>query len=250
MASIRILVAEDNPIHASKMEMLLDEMGYELIGIYPTEEEVLRLFKATKPDLLILDIELSDGGDGVAIAGKINKIRPTPIIFATSFEDKETIDRALKTDPYAYLVKPVEKPSLQAAIELALYKFSQSANQETIANPVGWTEDIILNECFFIKSGGKLVKVQFEDILWIQVGQDRYCEIITTKRDFQIRTSMSDLEQKLDSARFARIHRSHIVNIHKVDGIDEVDLMVDVAEKSLPLGGTYKDNLINRFKLL
>lgn len=250
MAAIRILVAEDNPIHASKMEMLLDEMGYELIGIYPTEEDVLRLFKATQPDILILDIELSQGSDGVTIASKINEIKPTPIIFATSFEDKETMVRALKTDPYAYLIKPVEKPSLQAAIELAIYKFSQKAHEEPTEKQAVWTDDLILDACFFIKSGSKLIKVRFEDILWIQVGQDRYCEIVTEKRNFQVRTSMNQLEQKLDPSIFARIHRSHIVNIDKVEGIDEVDLMVDVGEKSLPLGGTYKDNLINRFRLL
>jgi DNA-binding LytR/AlgR family response regulator len=249
MPPIKILVAEDNPSHASKMEMLLDELEYNLVGIYPTEQEVLRLFRATKPDLVILDIELAGGGDGVAIADKINDIKPTPIIFATSFEDKETITRALKTDPYAYIVKPIERPSLQAAIELALFKFS-NREQQVDDKYQGWSEDLILNDSFFIKSGSKLSKVPHGDILWIEVGQDRYCDIITEKRRYSVRTSMNHLEEKLDRATFVRIHRAHIVNIHKVDGIDDIDMMVEVGEMSLPLGGSYKNDLMNRFRLL
>lgn len=230
--------------------MLLDEMNYQLIGIYPSEEEVTRLFKATKPDLLIMDIELANGGDGVKLVGILNEINPTPVIFTSSFEDKETIARALQTDPYAYLVKPVERPSLQAAIELALFKFSRRNQQESKEKYLGWSEDLILKDAFFIKSGTKLLKVPHGDILWIEVGQDRYCDIITEKRIYPVRTSMNHLEEKLNPSIFIRIHRSHIVNIHKVEGIDDIDMVVEVGDKSLPLGGSYKNDLINRFRLL
>ena len=250
MAKLRILVAEDNLVHASKMEMILDELGYDLIGIFDNEVEMLRMFNATLPDLVILDIDLKDTDDGVTIAGKINSIRPTPIIFATSFVDKETITRALRTDPYAYLIKPIEKPSLQAAIELAVFKLGKKDQEASTGKFSGWSEDLVLNESFFIKSGSKLVKVIWADIQWIEVSQDRYCEIVSDKRSFQIRSSMNQLEEKLDPTVFVRIHRSHIVNIEKVDGVDDVDMVVEVGEKSLPLGGAYKNNLMNRLRLL
>jgi DNA-binding LytR/AlgR family response regulator len=253
MSEIKVLVAEDDPMHASKMEMLIEEMGYSLIGIAATAIDFLRLFRATLPDLIILDIELKEGGDGVEIARKVSDIRPTPTIFATSFEDKETLSRALKTNPYAYLVKPVERPSLQAAIELAVYRFAN--NRDNGVECVGdgaasASEEVIINNSFFIKSGSKLLKVPHEDILWMEVSQDRYCDIITAKKSFQIRTSMNRLEEKLNSAIFVRIHRSHIVNIHKVEGIDDIDMTVDIGDNQLPLGGTYKDNLLKRFKTL
>ncbi len=250
MAKLRILVAEDNLVHASKMEMILDELGYDLIGIFNNEAEVMRMFNATLPDLVILDIDLKDSDDGVSIASKINNIRPTPIIFATSFVDKETISRALQTDPYAYLIKPIEKPSLQAAIELAVFKLGKKDQEGSAGKFSGWSEDLVLNESFFIKSGSKLVKVAWADIRWIEVSQDRYCEIVSEKRSFQIRSSMNQLEEKLNPAVFVRIHRSHIVNIEKVDGVDDVDMVVEVGEKSLPLGGAYKNNLMNRLRLL
>lgn len=250
MSAIRILVAEDNPTHAAKMEMVLDEMGYDLLAIAPTADEFLRLFRATTPDLIILDIELSDGGDGVSVAGKVREINPTPTIFATSFEDKETITRALQTEPYAYIVKPVERPSLQAAIELALFSFAKSRDEVKSEASPQWSEDLILNDSFFIKSASKLLKVPYGEVLWIQVGEDRYCDIVTEKRSYPVRISMNQLENKLDPTVFVRIHRSHMVNIHKVDGVDDMDMTVEVGAHSLPLGGSYKEQLLSRIQML
>lgn len=250
MPAIRILVAEDNAIHAAKMEMLLDELEYELIGIAPTLAEFLRLFRATSPDLVILDIELEDNGDGVHIANQVKEIKPTPTIFATSFEDKDTINRALQVDPYAYLVKPVEKPSLQAAIELSLFKFSKAENSLKSEQSTDWSEDLILNESFFVKSGSKLLKVPLKDILWIEVSQDRYCDIVTERRSYPVRTSMNQLEAKLNPTIFTRIHRSHIVNVERIEGIDDADMVVELNGNSLPLGNAYKASLMKRLRLL
>lgn len=248
---VKILIAEDDFTHAAKIEMLLDEMGYELVGIYPTEEEILRLFRATNPDLLVLDIQLSNGGDGVSLAAKLNEIKPTPIIFATSFDDKETINRALKTDPYAYIVKPVEKPSLQAAIELAIYKFNKKQIPEvnTSGEP-NWPTDLVLKDSFFIKAGGKLIKVALRDIQWIEVGQERYCDIVTLNRRFPVRTSMNYLEETLNPALFVRTHRSYIVNMGHIEGVDEIDMTVDISGQTVPMGAAYKANLLQKLTLL
>lgn len=250
MAAIKILVAEDNPVHAAKMEMLLDEMGYSLLGVASNAGEFLRLFRATEPDLIILDIELKDGGDGIAIASQVEKIKPTPTIFATSFEDKDTINRALQTDPYAYLIKPVERPSLQAAIELAIFKFGRAKDQKTMPFAHEWSEDLILKDCFFVKAGSKLIKVPHTEILWIAVGEERYCDIVTTNRTYPVRTSMNQLESKLNPNMFVRVHRSHIVNIQQVDGIDESDMVIEVKSKNVPLGAAYKTDLVQRLRLL
>ncbi len=250
MASIRVLVAEDNPLHAARMEMLLDEMGYELVGIYDTTADLLRLFKATSPDLVILDIELKQGGDGVELAASINEIRPTPIIFATSFGDKKTISRALQSDPYAYLVKPIEKPSLQAAIELALFKFANHPAETAPVRYSGWSEDMVLNDSFYLKAGDRLVKVLISDILWIEMGEHRYCDLVTEDRKFHLRTTLKELLEKLDPRWFVQIHRSTVVNISKVTSIREVDLMLSISDRDLPIGKVYKDALLKRLRML
>lgn len=250
MPSIRVLVAEDDPLHAARMEMLLDEMGYELVGIHDTNDDLLRLFKATSPDLVILDIELKQGGDGVELASSINSIRPTPIIFATSFADKKTIARALETDPYAYLVKPIEKPSLQAAIELALFKFANHKTEADQPKYTGWSEDLVLDDCFYVKSGDRLVKVMISEIFWIEMAENRYCDMVTADRRFHLRTSLKLMVEKLDPKCFVQIHRSFVVNISKVKSIQEADLMLSISDQDLPIGRVYKDALLKRFRTL
>ncbi len=251
MPNLKILVAEDNLIHSNKMEMLLDEMGYDLIGIFASSEELLRAFHATKPDLILLDIELEGNKDGVEIAEKINTIRATPIIFTTALEDKSSIERATKTNPYAYLIKPIEKGALQAAMELALFKFSKEQNPQKVDETYnGWQEDLVMSNSFFIKAGGKLEKVQHDDILWIELAEERYCDIVTSNKNYHLRTSMTVLSQKLNPSHYLRIHRKYIVNIQKIDGIDEADLMLEIGEHSIPFGNTYKSALLSKLSLL
>lgn len=229
--------------------MLIDELGYDLLGIYPKMADVLRLFKATQPDIVILDIELADGGDGVSLAEQLQQIRPVPIIFATSFEDKSTIDRALKTDPYAYLVKPLEKGALQAAIELALYQFSKTKEDQPIPTYTGWSEDLLINDSFYIKSGEKLVKLSLQDILYVIVTENRYCDIVTSERKFHFRSSLNQIEQKLDPRLFIRVHRTTLVNVSKIESIQEFDLTVTVGGHDVQMGRIYKEALLKQLKM-
>lgn len=250
MDTLKILVAEDNALHASRMEMIIDQMGYDLVGIYANQADLIKAFVNSEPDLIILDIELESQSDGVEIARELQVIRPVPIIFATSFEDKETISRALQTNPYAYLVKPVEKSSLQAAIELAIYKFGKQDVPVAAKTETSEYEDVILRDSFFIKSGSKLLKVKVEDILWIGLAQDRYCDVVTAERRYQVRASLNQLEEKLDPQMFIRIHRSTIVNLNAINGLDEADMTIEVVGTELPLGSVYKNDLIKKMRLL
>lgn len=251
MSKIRVLVAEDNPIHAGKMEMLLDEMGYETIGVYATSQELMRAFHATKPDLVLLDIELDGQVDGVEIAKKLNQFNQVPIIFVTAREDQATISRAKATDPYAYMLKPVERGSLQASIELAVYRFARDQEKFQELEPfTGWSNDILVKDSFFIKAGSKLEKVHCNDILWVELAEERYCDVVTKNRNYHLRASMTSLGEKLDPARFVRVHRGYIVNAHQVESIDEADMVIEVAGKSIPLGKSYKDQLVNRLMML
>ncbi|WP_422360542.1 LytR/AlgR family response regulator transcription factor [Reichenbachiella sp.] len=251
MAKLRVLVAEDNYVHAARLEMILEERGYHHLGTYSNAEELLRVFHATKPDLVLLDIELDSNESGIDVAEKINHVHPTPVIFTTARDDKVTMDRATQTEPYAYLIKPIESSGLQAAIELAIYKFGKDQEKGASQEPfTGWSEDLLVRDSFFVKAAGKLEKVVSSEVLWVELAEERYCQVVTIKRGYHIRTSMNSLSSKLDSARFVRIHRKYIVNADKVDSIDEVDFTVEVGAKSLPLGSTYKSGLLKRLKML
>ncbi|MEQ8810999.1 MAG: response regulator transcription factor [Imperialibacter sp.] len=248
MSSLKILVAEDDPLHAARMEMLLTEIGYEMIGPADDEGTLLRLFKATLPDIVILDIRLKGGSDGVDIAARLSQVQKVPLIFATSYTDATTMKRAVAANPFAYLIKPVEKGALQAAIELALFKFGRpDVPSEAFTS---WTEDLVIQDFFFVKAGDKLLKVSADDILWVEVAEDRYCDIVTADRRYHLRTSLSSLESKLNTQLFFRTHRTCIVNLRKVDSIDEGDFTISIDGRDVPLGKTFKASLLKRLKTL
>ncbi|PIB34009.1 hypothetical protein BFP72_00460 [Reichenbachiella sp. 5M10] len=249
MAKLKVLVAEDDLTHATKMEMLLDEMGYDCIGIHDNEMDLLRNIKVLKPDVVVLDIALKNANNGIHIAQKIQHTHPTPFLFVTSFDDKETMNQAMETAPYAYLIKPVERGNLQAAIELAIRKFSQQDSPAT-HSPAEWNTDVIIRDSFFLKRGSKLEKVQIQDILWIELADERYCQVITTAHQYHLRMSLKSLEQQLDPKLFLRIHRAFVVNIDRIDSIEEADFMITVGGQEIPFGRSYKTVLYQRLQML
>lgn len=252
MAQIRILAIEDDPIHAARMEMLLDELGYFLIEIASTPDEALRLFSATKPDLVLMDIDLSSDRDGIEVAEKMNMINPVPIIFTTSFTDRETIDRAKSSDPYAYMIKPIEQGALQASIELAVFRFAKDYYRDTIESDhfSGWSQNLMAKDSFFVKTSNCLEKIRYADVLWVGVSSDRYCDIVTESRSFTIRTSLKSLEGKLSPYQFVRVHRAYIVNLLKVDSINEQDMSLGIRDKSVPLGSAYKQLIMKQLNII
>ena len=245
MSQIRILAVEDNPIHAAKLEMLLDELGYFLIDTVNNTTDAVSKFEAVSPDIMLMDIDLKQDEDGIGIAKKITSINPVPIIFTTSFTDLTTIDRAKATHPFGYLIKPLEKAALQAAIELAVFRFAHTEVHQPEVQSSGWTQHAIAMDSFFVKTNC-LEKVLYDDILWVGVSSDRYCEIVTESKTFTIRTSLLSLGEKLPPHQFVRIHRTYIVNIQKVIHINEQDMLIGIADQELSMGSAYKEDIMSR----
>ena len=252
MGKIRILAVEDEPIHQEKLYIVLEELNYELVGMVDNIKEAMQMLFATKPDIVLLDIALEGDRDGIEIATKINQTIPTPIIFTTSFSEKKIMDQAMLTDPYAYLVKPVQEKNLQAAIELALIRFAKDKEKQELGESPfqNWNNNLLVRDSFFTKQAGKLIKVKFEQVCWVEVLKDKYCKIKTIDTDFTIRATLKELSQKLSSSQFVQIHRSYIVNARLIESIDEADGTIEVSGKSLPMGRIYKEQVLKRLNLL
>lgn len=125
---LRILIVDDEPLICDNLELYLNNQDYMVVGKAYDYEEGSSLFMKTEPDLALLDINFEEEKDGIDLAEWMIKIRPLPIIYLTSYSDKETIERAKKTLPQGYLVKPFNEQSLITTIEIALTNFSNYAN--------------------------------------------------------------------------------------------------------------------------
>jgi CheY-like chemotaxis protein len=127
-----ILVVEDEVVIAMEIEASLQQLNYHIAGSVPSGEEALHLVTEKKPDIVLMDIGLQGNMDGIATADKLYRLFRIPVIFLTGRMDSDILEKALKSQPFGYLVKPVGTGELSAAIEIALYKHRALIAEEEV----------------------------------------------------------------------------------------------------------------------
>jgi DNA-binding NarL/FixJ family response regulator len=130
MNEFKILIVEDEPIIARNIAVYLNNSDFTVSGIAYDDEEAMGQLKQNTPDAVILDINLDSETDGIEIAEHINKYWHIPFLFLTSHADKDTLQRAKKTEPWGYIVKPFNEKTLLASLEIAISNFAQRSNQQ------------------------------------------------------------------------------------------------------------------------
>jgi two-component system cell cycle sensor histidine kinase/response regulator CckA len=121
-AGNKILIVEDEGIIAIDLKRKLEQASYTVTGIAADAEEAFAELDRELPDLVLMDIRLRGGDDGIETAGKIRRKLHLPVIFVTSHADDETLQRARVTEPLGYIVKPFAGVNFRAQIEMALWK--------------------------------------------------------------------------------------------------------------------------------
>ena len=118
----RILVVEDGLIMARDIERRLHGMGYGVAGVAASGEEAVRMAMHVRPDLVLMDVNLRGGMDGIQTAQMIRSAADIPVVYVTAYSDDATLNRARTTDPFGYVLKPFEEKELRTTIEMALYR--------------------------------------------------------------------------------------------------------------------------------
>jgi response regulator NasT len=127
--ALRIVVADDEPDMRDYLSRILPRLGHEVVAAAATGEELVRRCCELRPDLVVTDIRMP-GLDGIAAAAEIYRDHPLPIVLISAHHDPEFIARAEEDHVLAYLVKPVKRGDLQAAIALATARFEQFRHLE------------------------------------------------------------------------------------------------------------------------
>ena len=123
MSDTKILVVEDESIVANDILNMLLTLKYKVTGVVQTASEAIENSRKEKPHLVLMDIMLQGKTTGITAAEIIYTKHNIPIVYLTSYTDETTLDRAKKTEPFGYLLKPFEERELKTTIEIALYKF-------------------------------------------------------------------------------------------------------------------------------
>ncbi len=118
----RIQIVEDEMIVASDIKSCLCSMGYEVTCISDTGEDAVEQAARYKPNLVLMDIKLKGGMDGISAAGLIRERCRIPVVYLTANMDMALLERAKRTEPFGYLVKPFEEHELMSTIETAMYR--------------------------------------------------------------------------------------------------------------------------------
>lgn len=249
MEERKILIVEDEAIVAKDISVCLERIGYNVLGIFGRGEKVLEFLEENKPDLVLMDIMLTGKMNGIEVSTKIKEKFNIPVVFLTAYEDENTINKAKVSEPYGYVIKPFKEIDLRTSIEMALYKFKKV--QEKLAG-LDTSEfkrkPTLSKEFIYIKSNSKLIKVQNNNILFIEALKD-YVIIHTKDEKFTIHSTMKEIEKKLPSETFMRVHRSFILNLKKIKSIENAIVIIEDSNKRVPIGGSYRDDLFNQLNL-
>lgn len=125
-SSIQVLLVEDERVIARDIRASLENIGYSVPAIATSGEEAIAKAAELHPDLILMDIRLKSEMDGIQAAEQIWKQFQIPIIYATGYSDRNTLERAKATGPFGYILKPIEERELYVAVETALQRFRLS----------------------------------------------------------------------------------------------------------------------------
>lgn len=243
---IKILIVEDEMIIAANISLQLNELGYEVTGIVPRGEEALMHIKSETPDILLLDINLKGSLDGIETALEMQKTQDIPVIYLTANADDAHFNRARETHPYAFVAKPFKKLDLQRAIELTVSQID-SKNKNNSDFKSKKNEAFILNDCIFVRHLNSMVKVNIEDVLYIEAERN-YCRIFTKNKEYLLVITLKEMDKKLPSKHFLRIHRSFIINISKITEIATSHIVI--GRKAIPISKPLKKELLKRLQTI
>lgn len=119
-SSAHILIVEDESIVAFNLQQRLSHMGYHVPDVAVSGSETFELLSQSCPDLILMDIHIEGTMDGIDVAARIHETNPVPVIYLTAYSEDSTLERARKTRPYGYLIKPFSERELHATIQMAL----------------------------------------------------------------------------------------------------------------------------------
>jgi diguanylate cyclase (GGDEF)-like protein/PAS domain S-box-containing protein len=124
MNNEKILIVEDEKIIALDLQRRLERFGYSVVGMASDGPEAISQAKEREPDIILMDIMLAGGMDGIEAAKQIRAKFAIPVIFLTAYTDEKTLERAKEVEPFGYILKPFKERELYTTIDIALYKNS------------------------------------------------------------------------------------------------------------------------------
>lgn len=237
---LNVLIVDDEPLALDVLETYIEKMPE--LHLVKRCSNALEANDALKShgniDLMFLDIQMPQL-TGIDFVKTLTK--PPMIIFTTAYPNYAI--QGFDLNALDYLLKPISLERFMKAVNKAVEQAGLVAREQAPVPAASHSSDSL--DFFFVKADKKLVKVNFEDIIYIEGLKDYVIIRLLNGRVITLQT-MKSLEDRLPNGRFKRIHRSYIVAMDKITAIE--GNMVEVMEKDkpklLPIGKNYRDELL------
>ena len=227
---MKCLVVDDDEMSRATIEHYITQTeSLEIIGVCSNAIDALNELKKQAIDLIFLDVEMPEMS-GLEMLESLGN--PPKVILITS--KKEYALEAFEYNVVDYLLKPIDYVRFLKAIN----KLGELHSKGSIN---------IDSEDIFIKTDLKFVKINFADIHFIEAMAD-YVIINLGSAKHIIHSTMKAIEKKLSSDSFTRVHRSYIVNLKKIDAVENATIVIN--EQRIPIGASYRPDFMKRLKML
>lgn len=229
------IIVDDEPLARKAIQKLVDETeNLESIASFNGAETTRRFLAENPVDLVFLDIQMP-GVNGIEIARSIPK--KTLVVFTTAFH--EFASESYEVDAIDYLIKPVKLERFQKAVEKAqtyCKLFHTDYSKNDIEN--------ITDDYIFVRADRRMFKVHFGDILYIE-GLKDYVIIYIANQKVVTLMNIKTIHDLLPKSFFVRVSKSYIINVNKIDSVDNNTVYMGKAE--IPIGNIYRDFFFSEF---
>jgi len=228
---ITCIAIDDEPLALEVIEDYIQKIPFlQLIRSFDNALDAMDFLRETPVDLLFLDIQMEEL-TGIQM---LNILKPKPEVIFTTAYDQFAL-QGYELDVTDYLLKPISFERFVKAVDKVHERLCRQINVKCTPEEVSIFNPKI--DYFFIKSGFKLHKVSFDEILYIE-GQGDYLKIVTPKARIMTLQTFKGIEEILPPGNFIRVHKSYIIALDKMESIE--GNMIKVADKLIPIGESYK----------
>jgi two-component system, LytTR family, response regulator len=217
---IRTLIVDDEPLgRRGLLRFLKNDPEIEVVAQCGDGESAVAAIHSRNPDLVFLDIQMPEM-DGFEVVRRVGPQRMPVTIIVTAF-DRYAV-RAFDANAIDYLLKPVGQARFERALARAKERIAESSKEDVAERIVATLEQINRQDKYPdrlpVSESGRILFVKTKEIDWIEANGN-YVRLHVGARTYEIRETLNNLERKLDSRNFLRIHRSTMVNVHLIKEI-------------------------------
>jgi len=231
---INCIIVDDEPMAREILETHLQKVDFiKVVKSCKNAVEAFNVISSEQVDLVFLDINMPEIS-GLSFAKSINK--KIKVIFTTAY--REYAVDGFDLQAVDYLLKPISFERLLQAID----KFTDENIQIKDEATISFQEK---NDFIFVRSERKMIKMNFDEINYIESLSD-YIKIHLDSKTIVTRETISNIEVKLPKNDFIRIHRSYIISISKIESF--TNEFIEIKNKAIPISRSYKTTVLNKLE--